>query len=41
MAGKILLLGTKEEKKVSPIFWKSSVIRKVCKSPKLQKPKKI
>ena len=34
MAGKIILLNNTENETVSPLFWKSGVIRKICTSPK-------
>ena len=34
MAGEMIMIGNKEKRKVSPIYWKSGVIRKVCILPK-------
>merc|ERR1712074_18018 len=34
VSGIMIMIGSKKSKSVSPIYWKSGVIRKVCLSPK-------
>ena len=34
MAGEIILLSNTDNETVSPLYWKSGVIRKICTSPK-------
>ena len=34
MGGQMILVGSRESKCVYPVFWRSKLIRKVCKSPK-------
>ena len=35
VAGEIILLSNTDNEVVSPLFWKSGVIRKICTSPKV------
>ena len=37
VSGQIIIIGNKKNKMVSPVYWKSGVIRKVCTSPKAAK----
>ena len=34
VAGEMVMIGNKENKKVLPIYWKRGVIKKVCTLPK-------
>ena len=37
----MIMLGNKKTENASPIYWKSGVIRKVCKSPKVAETRSL
>ena len=41
VAEEILMLGSKTEKTVAPMVWKSSVIRKICTSLKVEETRGV